>query len=222
MTSFTAPSDLFREIGQIHDLIGELARSERTAILHWPTYYLLYVDIDRIGWDLGSVGRCMTAPLAGHTQRDDADMAEAAASCCASLHKRVKSIVNFLQRWASHSMLVKIGDDDLKHRLHSHFRLKSAWRDLFLERYCAGRIAPDGMTFERTVLLLDPQPSYRMQDVHERELLHHQRFDLTSTPAALADAVTRVQRQVGDAQAAMMRRFAGQCRIEDLLHPSSL
>lgn len=222
MTTFTDPDELFRELGQIHELIREIASSDRTSIRHWPTFYLLYTEVDRIGWDIGSVGRCVTEPLTGHAEPCDTDRAEAAACCCARLHKRVKTIGGWLERWASSSLLITIGDDDLKDRLHSHFRLKSAWRDLFMEKYCAGRIMQDGMVLERTVLLLHAQPGYRMQGVHESDLLHYQRFDLASGSAALAKAVTRVQGLVGTAQAAMMRRFTEQCRIEDLLHPSSL
>lgn len=222
MNSFTEPGELFREIGEIHDLVGEIVQSDLTQIRHWPTYYLLYVDVDRLGWDIDFAGRSLAGSLSLTESPDQEETNEAVAHGFGRLQVRVRAIVSWLERWASHSMLIRIGDDGLKHRLHSHFRLKSQWRDMFLQDYCAGKLSNDGKVLERSVLFLDPQPTYRMFDVHEKGLLQRQRFDIAADRAALADASRQLQRRIGTVQAAMMRRLSEQCKIADLLHPSSL
>ena len=62
MTISTPVTELFREINNVHCWIMDLFQSD-FHVKHWPTFYLLYVDVDRLPRELQGAADSVTHPL---------------------------------------------------------------------------------------------------------------------------------------------------------------
>lgn len=224
MSAFTPPQELFREIREIDQMILDLIATPSTVTWHWPSYYLLYVDIDSMGWLLRSAASVVVEPFVGNDK--GVPIAECVAQANESfsqLERRLTSIVGRLWQ-LSRNFATTIDDKALNYRMRCHFHPKSEWFQAFSDQYSAGKIAPDGRTLTRTVLLVDVQPMDRMPDLLEKGLVQHHAFDLTAEPVSntLADAALAAVTEHDKVCGAMMNFFLQHCTVQDLAHPSSV
>lgn len=221
MSTVTPACELFREIREIDSMILDMIASQKMAMWHWPSYYLLYVDVDRLWWLLGSAAESIAHPIA---DTDDLSLGEHIALVnqdFSMVEKQQNLIVSWLWQ-LSRNLIVEKGE--LKRRMRAHIHPKSAWYQTFRERYCAGRISSDGKTLTRTILLLDPDAQDRIRDLSESRLVQEQIFDLSTEQSRhdLRKMASTTQCLHAEVQSAMMDFFVQHCTIEALAHPSSI
>jgi hypothetical protein len=230
MTMHTAPDQILCEVRDLHQFILGLLASPDPTRWHWPSYYLLYVDMDRMAWRLrrtrtvfadeplfGTASGFAQAPLSV------AEQAETVDDAFADLGKAQGSIVDRLWHMSRNTMTV-IEDKRLRQRMRAHLHPKSEWYQVFRSDYCPGRVSADGRTLERTILKIDPEPPDRIHDLGEKNLTSHQYFDIGTDAARslLAQAVGTVEEEHAGVSRAMADFFVAHCSIEQLLHPSSV
>lgn len=218
MIALTQADEVFREIRELDELLLQLVASPDTVEWHWPGYYQLYVQVDRMAWTIQSAARAI-----GQVSGIVAD-AEAANAALAALGKNYMAVLACLwQHGRGMSSLVK--DARLKAILRAHLHPKSGWYQTCFAQYCAGRVSADSTRLERTILLLEPHPPERIdQAVDESYLLRHQVSDIGSEDErrTLALAMEEVQDLHARATGAMRRHLLAYCDISDLAHPSSI
>ncbi|MFN3789271.1 hypothetical protein [Massilia sp.] len=221
----TQASEVFREIRELDELLLQLVASPDAVDWHWPGYYQLYVQVDRMGWSIQSAARAV-----GHTSSIIADAipdgthVAAANAALDALGKNYMAVLGWLWQHAR-GMSSVIKEPRLKAILRAHLHPKSGWYQACFAQYCAGRISPDGARLERTILLLEPSPPERIdQAVDETYLLRRQLFDIGAEDKrrALALASDEVQDMHARATDAMRRHLLAHCHIGDLAHPSSI
>ncbi|KIF83300.1 hypothetical protein [Noviherbaspirillum autotrophicum] len=222
MNTSTSPAQLFREVLDIQALMRDIFAAPDVVVKHWPTYYRLYLQTD----DLIALIREAAQWLSGGFAHDRRDVRnrqiESANTCFKHLTTCLKAVVDLLRHMQSFA-LVSVADRRVMHCFRAHFQAKSAWYLEFHERYCAGRISPDGTGLERTALLMDAHPTDRLPDLDEKELVQLQIFDLTNATirTEMAAATNSVADRLVEAYRILGAHFVKQCTIEDLLHPSS-
>jgi hypothetical protein len=218
MNGCTPPAGMLRELRDVDGLILELVAAPGRADWHWPSYYLLYVDVERMAWLVQRAGNVLAH---GGADDDDED-AGAVRDAFGAVRDKLLQIVAQLWRMSGNLGTV-IEDKALRRRIRAHFHPKSAWYQALHDDYCAGRLAEGGRVLERTILVLDPDPPERIEDLGAGDLLRRQRF-AAGTPAAraaLADAVRAAEQEHARTWTAMKDFFLAHCTLEDLLHPSS-
>lgn len=229
MTSFTSPSDIFRDIRDIDELILELVSHPDKASWHWPSYYLLYVEMDRMTWLIRHAGdalsreRLTLSVLKDEEEPTLDEYAECVNETFDAVWKTQKSIVGWLFQ-ISRGMMTVIEDKTLRRRARAHFYPKSAWYQALYAEYCAGKVSTDGRVLERVILTMDRDPPERIENLGAPNLLHHQRFDIGTheTRAALQRAVQKVEAEHAKTCAAMQELFLAHCTVQDLIYPSSV
>lgn len=218
MIAPTQADEVFREIRELDELLLQLVASPDTVEWHWPGYYQLYIQVDKMAWTIQAAARAI-----GQVSGIVADAAPANAALEA-MGKNYMAVLGWLwQHGRGLSSVVK--DTRLKTILRAHLHPKSGWYQACFTQYCAGRISADGARLERTILLLDPHPPERIgHAVDEFFLLRHQVFDIGADDQrrALASAMEAVQDLHARATDAMRRYLLAHCRISDLTHPSSI
>ena len=230
MMMHTAADAILCELRDLHQLILALLASPDKARWHWPSYYLLYVDMDRMAWRIRRTRTVFAdEPLFesmsafAQAPRSAAEEAEAIDDAFAELGKAQRSIVAWLWH-ASRNTMTVIEDKRLRQQMRAHFHPKSEWYRTFRSDYCPGRVSADGRTLERTILKLDPEPPDRVDGIGEKSLYVRQYFDISTEPARslLAHAIGRVEEEHARVGRAMADFFLAHCSIEQLLHPSSV
>jgi hypothetical protein len=220
-----SPADeLFREIREVGALLLQLVASPDTVDWHWPSYYQLYVQVDRMNWTLKAAARVAEQAPGIAGARPDAMTADAANAALTALGQNYMAILNCLWQ-LGRGMASRVNDAHLKAMLRAHLHPKSGWYQACITRYCAGRVSPDGARLDRTILLLEPHPPERIdQAVDETWLLRHQVFDIASDDGrrALALAAEDVLDAHARTSGAMCRHLLAHCDIADLAHPSSI
>lgn len=216
------PGALFREVREMDSLLLALVAAPEQVKWHWPTFYLLYVELDRMSWRLQRAEHLFKDPVT-LGEIDEQDAVEGANACLDAVGSGVKATAGFLWNVAR-GISSSIGDAHLRLRLQAHFHPKSSWYQAFRTAYHAGRIAADGRSMERTILVLEPDTLERIGSPQEQFLTWHQVYDLAdenvfrglqAAARETAEIHTRVLRAYG-------QHFVAHCRIEDLLHPSSV
>ncbi|OON63737.1 hypothetical protein B0920_10400 [Massilia sp. KIM] len=225
-TSLTPPDEMLAEVRAVHGWVRELVATPQTVRWHWPTFYLLYVDLDQLSGLLERIAGSLEAEplaLAGGdaqtlTQRERADWVEEA---CSPLGPALTSLIHRLWQ-VSRNTLCHLEDAALRERLRAHLQPKSEWYQSLRSDYATGRATPDGAVLERTVLVADPAPRGRIHD--PGPLLRYQRFDIGTQGAcaALAQAVRDVGAEQAEVWKSMKELLLAHCRIEDLIYPSSV
>lgn len=222
MNISTQPDELFREFREMDSLLLELVAAPDQVQWHWPTFYLLYVELDRMSWRLQNAEGIFRKPVTSHGIDDWGDDVEDANACLDALGRRVLATAELLWN-VSRGMSSRVKDVNLRLRLQAHLHPKSSWYQTLRTDYCAGKISADGRSMERTILVLEPTTLERIGSPQEEFLLRHQVYDLAdeNVMAQLliaARATTEMHTQV---LRAFGSHFVAHCRIEDLLHPSS-
>jgi hypothetical protein len=224
MTNDTPPRLFLSEIGDIAGFIDDIVACPRKESWHWPSFYLLYVDVDRLAGTLARIGCVFDAPV---QDASDPVMAEAFVAdgnaLLAELGQRHKAIVRWVWPLARH--IRPCPDDPVpRARLDAHVHPKSGWYQTFFAAYDAGTLAPDGRTLARTVLPALAAPVHdRIDDVTADCMLQRQTFDTGTLDArlALAHATRQAAARLGSIAARMHDYLMAHCELKDLMHPCS-
>ena len=221
---YTPAHEFLAELGDINGFIHDVLVSPRKAQWHWPSYYLLYVEVDRLATLLVRVNHLFGPPFEGFDGPPPVEEFVASGNeLFAMLDKQQKTVVRWLFQMYRYT-----GPDAAKpaahRRLGAHVHPKSGWYQTFMSDHSAGLLTADGNTLQRTALPVDPGAVHERIDAITAEcMLRRQTFDL-STPAtrlALARATDEAQSRLGKVSAAMSAFFIANCTLPDLLHPCS-
>lgn len=220
----TYAHEFLSELADLHALILDVMDSPRKAQWHWPTYYLLYVDMDRLAGLLRQIADVLEPPFGHLSEPPTVEEHEAHYNALfARLDKQQKAIVGWLfqiyRYTGPHSL-----NPAAHARVGAHVHPKSGWYQTFMREYRSGVVTTDGNTLHRVSLPIDlGATDARIDDNTASCMLRHQSFDI-STPAArvaLARATNEAQSQLGKIQAAMTAFLSTQCTLADLLYPCS-
>lgn len=214
MSELTPPDEFLRELGDINGFIADLLDCPRQddSRWHWPSFYLLYVELDRLAMLLSQVGYLFTE-----------DHAHSANALFRDIDMRQKTIVGSLYRLCK---AVKPGDEQRPQygRVIAHVHPKSGWYQTFMQRYRTGEIAEDARVLVRTALPIDHgTPNERIDFVSAECMLRAQSFDIGTQEAKLemVQATEAAERRIGEVLRRMGEYLLAHCRIEDLRFPSS-
>jgi hypothetical protein len=221
MSVFTNADDLFREIRDTDSMLLDLIANAPSDMWHWPSYYLLYVEVDRLWWLLQDTQYSIAHPLIDTDPLEIAERIALINDNFSQIGQRQCAIIDWLSLLLRHMHVEK---EDLTCRLRAHIQPKSDWYQGFHQRYCAGRISGDGKTLTRTIFLFDPQARHRIYDLAAIALEQEQVFDLSTAQSRedLGTAVSNTQRLHAQALSAMLDFFVRHCTIEALAHPTSM
>jgi hypothetical protein len=220
----TPAHEFLSELGDINALILDVLNNPRKAQWHWPSYYLLYVDVDRLAGLLVRVRHLFEPPFEGFGEPPTTEeLVESGNELFDLLDKQQKAIIRWLFQMVRYTRPSAI-DPAAHQRLGAHVHPKSGWHQVFMAESRAGMLAADGKVLQRTVLpILQGATGERIDEITATCMLRHQSFDI-STPAgrlALAQATDEVQVRIGKVSAAMTAFLLANCTISDLLHPCS-
>jgi hypothetical protein len=224
MTGPTPAQDFMCEVADLAGFVDDVLAMPRGSRWHWPSYYLFYVEVDRLEGLLMRTRWLFEWPCASLMEPPTAqEEADSANELFAQIDKRQQAIVDWLsQMWRNTRTVTE--RTAAHERMEAHFHPKSGWYQLFRERHCTGRMSADGATLERTVLGIDARSSRDHIPYSSAEcMIRYQSFDLGApgTKAALVHAAEHAKTRLGQTLAAMGTLLIGHCTIEDLLHPSS-
>lgn len=220
----TPAHEFLSDMADLHALILDVLDSPRKAQWHWPTYYLLYVDMDRLAGLLRRVGDVFEPPFAhfGEPATVEEHVANDNA-LFALLDKQQKEIVGWLFQMYRYTGTPPM-NPAVRTRLGAHVHPKSGWYQTFMREYRSGVVTADGIALHRVALPIDlGAADERIDDITANCMLRRQSFDI-STPAAraaLARATDEAQSRLGRVQAAMTEFLTAHCTLADLLHPCS-
>jgi hypothetical protein len=65
MTTYTPAQEFLSEVYEINSFIDDIISCPRKSGWHWPSFYLLYVDVDRLATTLTKTERFFGPPLTG-------------------------------------------------------------------------------------------------------------------------------------------------------------
>ena len=216
MTSPTPAQDFLCEVADLAGFVDDVLAMPRGSRWHWPSYYLFYVEVDRLAGLLMRLRWLFESP----PEQEEADIANA---LFAQIDKCQQAIVG----WLSHMWRnTRTGTEQTAahERMEAHVHPKSGWYQLFRERHRTGRMSVDGSTLERAVLGIDAHSSRDHIPYTSAEcMIRYQSFDLGAPGmmAALAHAAEHAQTRLGQTLAAMGTLLVEYCTIEDLRFPSS-
>lgn len=223
MTGATPAHDFLCEVADLASFIDDVLVMPRGSRWHWPTYYLFYVEVDRLQGLLIRTRLLFETPCvelgepsAGREEVDGANQ------LFAQLDQRQQAVVDWLSQMLRNTRIAT-GPAAAHERLEAHFHPKSGWYQLFRQRHSVGRVSADGAMLERAVLGIDTGSSRGHISYSSAEsMIRHQSFDLHAPgiKAALMHAAEHAEWRLGQTLTAMAALLAGHCTIEDLLHPS--
>lgn len=212
------------ELGDINALILDVLDSPRKAQWHWPSYYLLYVDLDRLDNLLARVKYVFE--LSFGALGEPQTVAERVAddnALFALLDNQQKAVINGLFQMYRYTG-PNPADPAAHKRLGAHVHPKSGWYQTFMDEYRSGVVAADSNTLRRVALPIDQAATgVRIDNIAAGCMLRRQVFD-TSTrdgKSALAHATGEVRKQIGKVLDPMKAFLAAHCTVPDLLHPFS-
>lgn len=221
----SAAADTFLgELAEVNAFIVDALACPKRWNWHWPTFYLMYVEVDRLLGLVGQVEHHFASPFAGLGEPPTPEeMADGANALFTQLTRRQKALLG------SHFQLSRYTEPDdagrrLHRRLRAHVHPKSGWHQVFLDEYRSGTVSADGKTLTRTVLPIDPAADCEHIDhISASCMLRQQRFDLgePGMTGALALAAGQAASRLGAIAGAMHAHLVQYCTIHDLMHPSS-
>jgi len=224
MTTYTAAQAFLSEVHEINHFIDDIIACPRKSSWHWPSFYLLYVDVDRLAITLMRTGHFFDPPLTGLSAAAEIEERVGHGNAIlGELGEQQKAIFRWFYRMSRH-ILYSANDTVLRVRLEAHVHPKSGWYQEFFAEYDAGTLSVDGKSLTRTFLPVLAKPPYERVDLVTAScMLRHQAFDL-STPEeqmALAHATRQAATKLGEIAARMQAYFLAHCKLEDLLYPCS-
>lgn len=224
--AFTDPHAFLRELRELDAQIQQLIMSPAAVCWHWPSYYLLYVDIDRMGWLLRRLGTALgdrdgAVPAFTPFNERDAQGIDGLFTSYAQLYK---SVLRHLWQIARGTSSV-IQDAGVRGPLRAHLHPKSAWYRAFLTHYQPGQLSLAEGQIARVMLLIDPRTAEdRIDEIDTREVVQPQVFDVSTLEArhALVRSVQDTEELHSGLNRKMTNFFRQYCTIDALLHPGSV
>lgn len=227
MTGFTPAQEFLSEIKEINNLIADILSFPRNDHWHWPSLYLLYVDVDRLAMTLMRAEHFCNNPFwAIDSTMPVERVVESGNALFGELGKRQKAVARWiypLLRRTKQSEENKV----LYTHIEAHFHPKSGWNQQFFAEYDAGVLTADGKTLKRTVLPVFAVPADKSRDyidhISASCMLRHQSFDLSASAqqVALAHAVRSAASALGKISDDMQSYLLAHCKLKDLMHPCS-
>jgi len=219
----TSPWEFLCEVAFLADFIDDVLASSRGPHWHWPSYYLFYVEADRMAGLLTRIRWLFEPPLADVRGQTWKVQAEGANELFALLRQRQRTLVDqVFQMWRD--TRTATGNSTAHARLGAHVHPKSGWYQLFIQAHDPGKLSVDGLLLQRSVLMPEAGSSNETISYGTADyLMQHQSFDLGTpeTRQALAHATADAEERIGRSLAAMGALLAEYCTIGDLLHPCS-
>lgn len=223
MTAHTPAQCFLSEVREINGFIDDILSCSRKSDWHWPSFYLLYVDVDRLAMALTRTEHFFGPPLFAPSAPTSEELVEDSRAVLGEVGRHQKAI--FARLYPMSRRIARHPDNAALHaRLDAHLHPKSGWHQEFLARYDAGTLSPDGTSLLRTVLPILAEPPYeRVDHVTANCMLRCQRFDVGTPEArkALAGATRAAAQTLGGIAARMQAYLLAHCRLEDLLYPCS-
>ena len=224
LTESTAAHEFLAEFGDINPLITDALACPKRSSWHWPSFYLMYVEVDHMLGLLTRVGYHFESPVGGLGEPPDpAEAAESANQLFRQLDSRQKAVVRWLFQLSRYTQ-PDPGNPAPHQRLQAHVHPKSGWHQVFMNEYRSGVVSADGKSLTRTVLPAEPSPSgERIDHISAGCMLRRQAFDLGAPgmEKALAHAACEAAGRLGKIAHAMHLHLVENCTIHDLMHPSS-
>lgn len=223
MMAHTPAQSFLSEVREINGFIDDILSCPRKSDWHWPSFYLLYVDADRLAMALARTEHVFGPPLFASPVPTNAEPTENSLAVLGEVGRHQKAI--FARLYPMSRRIIRLPDNAALHaRLEAHLHPKSGWHQEFLAQYDAGALSPDGTSLLRTVLPILAEPPYeRIDHITASCMLRRQRFDVSTPEArkALADATREAAQTLGGIAARMQACFLAHCKFEDLLYPCS-
>ena len=224
MTPCTPAQEFLSEVREINSFIDDIISCPRKSDWHWPSFYLLYVDVDRLAMALMRTEHFFRSPLPDSSIPIAIDeLVSDANAILGEIGKQQKAIFSWFYR-LSRRIAYNVEDTVLRARLNAHVHPKSGWYQMFFAEYDAGTLSVDGKTLTRTVLpILAEPPSDYVDNSTASCMLRRETFEF-STPeeqTALADATKQAAFKLGQTAARMQVYLLEHCKLKDLLYPCS-
>jgi hypothetical protein len=223
MSTNTPSQELFRELTDISGLIVNMLTGPNVKVKRWPPYYQIYLAMDRLCSEVRNATNYLARPPMDDATARAHRIADA-NYCFSRIGGQFRICVDllaFIHQWD----LVEHGQPALKNIAYNHLSPKSAWYMASHDRYCAGQISADGLLFSRTPLIIDPHPTYRVNDIDDKQLAPSQTFYLSSEQARaeLVVASKQVHNNLTEVYVCLGSFFVAHCTsVRELLHPSSI
>ena len=221
MTELTPADAFLSEVHEINSLIDDILSCPRKSNWHWPSFYLLYVDVDRLAMALMRTEHFfMAQPVDVPTTEDLVDGTRAVLG---ELGKRQRAIVPWLYPM-SRRIACEGKDSALHARLDAHVHPKSGWYQTFFAAYAPGTLSADGKVVARTILPLCAAPPFERIDHDTAQCMLRTQAFAAGTPeerAALADATRQAAVALGAIAGRMQAYLSAYCTLDDLFHPCS-
>jgi hypothetical protein len=224
MTTYTPAQEFLAEVHEINSFIDDIISCPRKSDWHWPSFYLLYVDVDSLAMALMRAEHFFRFALLDSSIPTAIDeLVGDANAVLGEVGRRQKAIFPWFYRM-SRRIVYSAEDTVLRARLDAHVHPKSGWYQEFFAEYDAGTLSVDGKTLTRTVLPILAEPPYeRVDNFTASCMLRRETFDF-STPeeqTALAQGTKQAAVRLGQISARMHAYLLAHCKLEDLLYPSS-
>lgn len=221
---YTPAHEFLSELGDINAFILDVLESPRKSQWHWPSYYLLYVDVDRLAGLLMRAQHLFEAPFQqfGEPPTVEESVAEA-NELFALLDRQQKAVVLWLFQMYRYTG-VNPADPTAHGRLGAHVHPKSGWYQTFMSDFRSGLVITDGSTLQRVALPIDSGTAgERIDNMTAGCMLRQQAFDIgnPAARAALVRATDEVRSRLGEVLGTMTTFLAANCTVADLLHPCS-
>lgn len=224
MTIYTSAQEFLAEIPNTNSFIDDILSCPRKSDWHWPSFYLLYVDMDRLAIALMRAEQAFRAPPLDSPKPGEIDeLVRETNAILAEVGERQKAILSWLYRM-SRRIVYGTEATVLRARLDAHVHPKSGWYQEFFAEYDAGTLSVDGKTLTRTVLPILAEPPYeRVDNLAASCMLRRETFDFSTQEEQMALAHWTRQAAIGHGQIAarMQAYLLAHCKIGDLLYPCS-
>jgi hypothetical protein len=224
MITYTGTAEFLSETHEINGFIDDIISCPRKISWHWPSFYLLYVDVDRLAMALMRTEHLLRSPRPDspmHTSIEE--LVEDTNAILCEVGNRQKAIFRWFYRM-SRNITYSAEVTALHARLDAHVHPKSGWYQEFFAQYDAGIVSVDGRTLSRIVLPILTAPPYeRIDEFTASCMLRRQTFDFASPEERieLANATKQASVNLGQIAARMQAYLVEYCKLEDLLHPCS-
>lgn len=221
---YTPAHEFLAELGDINAFILDVLDSPRKAQWHWPSYYLFYVDVDRLA---GLLERAKYLFDPSFQQFGEPPAVEefvvAANELFALLDGQQKAVVRWLFQMYRYTG-INLAAPAAHGRLGAHVNPKSGWYQTFMSDFRSGVVTTDGSTLQRVALPINPGAAGEpIDNMTAGCMLRRQAFDIGSPAvrAALVRATAEVRSRLGEVMGTMTTCLAANCSMADLLHPCS-
>jgi hypothetical protein len=217
----TPPQELFRELTDIGSLVFNMLAGPQVAVRRWPAYYMVYLEVDRICWEVSQATAALARGFMTPGGAADSQRIEAVNAGLGRLDGHVRALVDQVAR-IERQGLMNHGRPALKAIVERHFAPESTWYVAFRDHYCSGRVSGDGRILERRVLQIDPQPDISPMGGNANELVERQVFEVESAQARnlLGRTSRSVQTRLNHLYTALGESFVARCpSVRELLHP---